>query len=72
MRDEDDGDFVTEVVRGFHHSLFSEVIQRTGGLIQNQHLRVVLQRSSNTDALALAARKTHATLADGGSATILQ
>ena len=35
MRNEDDGDFMPQVVHRFHHRLFGEVIERAGGFIQN-------------------------------------
>jgi len=43
---------MSQVGHGFHHRLFGEVIQRTGGFVQNQRLRVVIERSGNADALA--------------------
>ena len=52
MRDQDDGDFMPQVVHRFHQRLFGEVVERAGGFIQNQHLRVVLKRSGKADALA--------------------
>ena len=55
MRDQDDGDFMPQVVHRFHHRLFGEVVERAGGFIQNQHLRVVVQRSGNADTLTLTA-----------------
>ena len=61
-----------EVVHRLHHRLFGEVIQRAGGFVQNQHLRVVIQRSGNADALALPARETHAALAHGGLVLLRQ
>ena len=72
MRDKDDGDFMSQVVYRFHHRLFGEVIERTGGFIQNQYLRVVIQRSGNADSLALPAREAHAPLAHGGLVLLRQ
>ena len=72
MRDEDDGDFVPQVVHRFHHRLFGEVIECTSGFIEDQHLRVVVQRSGDADALALSAREAHAALADGGLVLLRQ
>ena len=72
MRDQDNGDFMPEVVYRFHHRLFGEVIQRTGGFIQNQHLRVVVERSGNADAVALPAREAHAPLTDGSVVLLRQ
>lgn len=72
MRDQDDGDVVAEVVHRFHHRLFGEVIQRAGGFIQNKHLRVMVKRTGNTDALALPARETHTALAHGGGVALRQ
>jgi hypothetical protein len=72
MRNEEDGDVVAKVVHRFHHRLFGEVVQRAGGFIQNQHLRVVVERSGNANALALPAREAHAALAHGGGVALRQ
>ena len=72
MRNQDDGDAVTEVIHRFHHRLFGEVVQRAGGLIQNKHLRVVVERAGNADALALPAREAHTTLTHGRGVALWQ
>ena len=72
MRNQDDGDIVAEVVHRFHHSLFGEIIQRAGGFIEDQHLRVVVERSGNPYALALPAREAHPALADSSSVALRQ
>ena len=63
---------VAKVVHRFHHRLFGEIVQRAGGFIQNQHLRVVVERAGNADALALPAREAHAALAHGGGVALRQ
>jgi len=65
MRNQDNGDFMPQVVYRFHHCLFGEVVQCAGGFIQNQHLRVVIQRSGNADALALPAREARSLTSHG-------
>lgn len=42
MRNQDDSDLVAKIVHRFHHSLFGEVVQRAGGFIQDQYLRVMV------------------------------
>ena len=39
-------------------TFFGEFIQRGGTLIENQHLRVLQQRTGQSDALAFTSRKT--------------
>jgi hypothetical protein len=63
MRDEDDGFLVRQGVDGVHHGLFSHGVERAGGFVKHQHFGVVIQRSSDADALALAAREAYAALA---------
>ena len=70
--DGDDGQRPLQPVDGFHHREFRLVVQRAGGLVQYQHLRAVIQRAGQPDALALPAGKPHAPLADGGLKSLRQ
>ena len=72
MCNQNDRDVTTEVTHRFHHGLLGELVQRAGGFIQNQKLRVVVERSGNTDALALPAREAHAVLANRGGVALRQ
>ncbi|MNT80179.1 hypothetical protein D3C72_2196080 [compost metagenome] len=51
---------------------FADCIQRTGGIIQAQDVRLAEQRSGQAQALALTARKRHATITERRGQTLGQ
>jgi len=66
MGNGDDGQRALKLVDGVHDGVLRLLVQRAGGLVQYQHLGPVIQRARQPDALALAARKSHAAFAHGG------
>ena len=55
-----------QVVDGIHDRRLRLVIQRGGGLIQHQHLRILEQRPRDADPLPLSAGNTDAPFSDAG------
>jgi len=55
MGNHDDGYLTPQVVKGFHHRVFGDDIEQTGGIIKDQQTRVSVQGTSNDQSLMLAA-----------------
>src|SRR5690625_1003692 len=55
VRDHDDRLRLADLAHGPEDVLLSCTVQRTGGLVQDQHLRVVVERPGNAQPLPLAA-----------------
>ena len=64
MRDHDDRLLAAEVVHRVHHRPLGQIVERGGRLVEHQHVRVVVERAGDADALALPAREPDAALAE--------
>src|SRR3989442_7453744 len=64
MGDDEECLVTSQHAHGFHDAAFGLRVERAGGFVHHQHRRVVVERTGNADALALASGKTDATLAD--------
>ena len=66
MGDDDQRLFPVQMVDGIHDGSLRLVVQRGGGLIQHQHLRILKQGPGDADPLALSAGDPDAPLPDAG------
>src|SRR5262245_49106204 len=64
VSDDDDGLARSQASERFEHQLFGRRVEPRGGLIEDQDRRVADDGAGDGDALALAAGKRHAALAD--------
>src|SRR4051794_6665241 len=60
MGDEDACASAHEAIQAFHHLVLAVPVERRRGLVQDDDRWVAQQRAGDPDALALAARETHA------------
>mmetsp|Transcript_39389 Transcript_39389/g.100639 ORF Transcript_39389/g.100639 Transcript_39389/m.100639 type:complete len:260 (+) Transcript_39389:336-1115(+) len=72
MRDHHGGAPRHQLLQGVLHEPFALGIQGGGGLVQQQHARVLEHSARNGDALLLAAAQLHAALADIGAVPLGQ
>ena len=64
VRDHERGAVAREALEGGAYGGLADGIQMRGGLVEDQHGRVLEERARDRDALALAARELRAPLAD--------
>jgi hypothetical protein len=66
MSNDQDGKVVTQAVDGLHYCLLGFVVQRTGGLVENNDVGLLVKGAGDADTLALAAGKPDTAFADKG------
>ena len=66
VRDEQAGAAAHQAVEAFEHLVLAVLVQRGGGLVEDDHRRVAQQRAGDPDALPLAAGQAHALGAELG------
>ena len=64
VRDDDHRLAAADAVDRLHHGGLRLVVERAGRLVEEQDLRVAIERAGNADALPLSARNADAALAD--------
>jgi len=72
VSDHDDRFLPCKIIHSLHNCPFSRVIEGTGRLIHNNHIRVVIKGSGNAYPLLLTARESGSTFTDMGLITLRQ
>ena len=66
MRNDHKRLFPVQQIDGLHDRAFRLVVECACRFVQHEHLRILVQRTRNADALPLSAGKLYAALADAG------